>query len=81
MSLLARIAVVTAGALMGRASGLYQGSNQAPNLYVVLVGDSSSGRKGTTDHLVRGIFSSALPGWDAILVPGLGSGEGLIRTQ
>lgn len=64
--------------MFGHGRTLYQGSAQAPNLYVVLVGDSSSGRKGTAGSVVREIFGAAYPGWEAILVPGLGSGEGLI---
>ncbi len=64
--------------MFGHGRTLYQGSAQAPNLYVVLVGDSSTGRKGTAGSVVREIFGAAYPGWEAILVPGLGSGEGLI---
>lgn len=70
--------LATAGALFGRYVTMYQGAAQAANLYVALVGDSSTGRKGTADALGRAIFTTAMPGWDAILVPGLGSGEGLI---
>lgn len=70
--------LATAGALCGRYATMYQGGAQAPNLYVALVGDSSTGRKGTAGALVREMFTAALDGWDSILVPGLGSGEGLI---
>ena len=66
------------GVLAGRQVVFYQGSQQAPNLYVALVGDSSTGRKGTALSLARAVFDAASPGWDSVLVPGLGSGEGLI---
>ncbi|MEO8625619.1 MAG: DUF3987 domain-containing protein [Candidatus Limnocylindrales bacterium] len=71
--------LATFGALAGHGRYLYQGSGQTANVYVALVGDSSSGRKGTAGSIVREIFNAALTGWDSILVPGLGSGEGLIR--
>lgn len=67
------------GALAGHWTTFYQGSAQAANLYLLLVGDSSVGRKGTAWSVVREIFSAAAPGWESILVPGLGSGEGLIE--
>lgn len=66
------------GALAGRHKTFYQGSQQAPNVYVVIVGDSSTGRKGTALSLVSHIFTAAYPAWQSILVTGLGSGEGLI---
>lgn len=67
------------GALAGHWTTFYQGSSQSSNLYLLLVGDSSIGRKGTAWSVVREIFSAAQPGWESILVPGLGSGEGLIE--
>lgn len=67
------------GVLVGRHAVFYQGSQQAANLYVALVGESSTGRKGTALSLARAVFDAASPGWDSVLVPGLGSGEGLIR--
>lgn len=71
--------LATFGALAGHGRGIYQGSSQSANIYVALVGDSSSGRKGTAGSIAREIFNAAVSGWDSILVPGLGSGEGLIR--
>lgn len=71
--------LATFGALAGHSRYIYQGSSQAANIYVALVGDSSSGRKGTAGSIVREIFNAAQAHWDSILVPGLGSGEGLIR--
>lgn len=66
------------GALAGHWRTFYQGGGQAANLFVVLVGQTSAGRKGTSWGVVREMFLSALDGWDSILVPGLGSGEALI---
>jgi hypothetical protein len=66
------------GAVAGHRTGFYLGSHQAANLFIVLVGDSSSGRKGTALSVGRDILRAAWPDWESILVPGLGSGEGLI---
>jgi hypothetical protein len=65
------------GALAGDARTLYQGQLQKANLFVVLVGDTSSGRKGTSLSVAREIFTAANAALDDILVPGLGSGEAL----
>ncbi len=70
--------LATFGASAGRWRTFYQGSQQAANLFVVLVGDTSAGRKGTAWSIGRAIFDAALPFWHTILVPGLGSGEGLV---
>lgn len=67
------------GALAGHWKTLYQGSHQAANIYTLLVGDSSHGRKGTAWGVARDVFAAAVPGWESILVPGLGSGEALIE--
>ena len=66
------------GALAGHGRYLYQGSAQSANLYIVLVGETGRGRKGTAFSIGRAVFDAALPDWETILVPGLGSGEGLI---
>lgn len=70
--------LATFGALAGRYCRIYQGAEQAANLYVALVGDSAVGRKGTAGSVGRAIFDAATPGWHSTLVPGLGSGEGLV---
>ncbi len=70
--------LAAAGACMGHWQTIYQGSTQATNLFVVLVGDSSTGRKGTAASIGRDIMSAAYPDWDKLIVAGLGSGEGLI---
>lgn len=69
------------GALAGGARTFYRGSRQAANLFVALVGDTSTGRKGTSYTVVRPLFASAVPGFDEYFVPGLGSGEGLVAEM
>src|SRR5450756_386051 len=66
------------GAIAGPGCAVYQGSAQRPNLFVVLVGDTGSGRKGTALAVAREAFAQAYPDYNSLLVPGLGSGEGLI---
>lgn len=70
--------LAAAGVCMGRYRTIYQGSDQGANLFVVLVGDSSSGRKGTAGSIARDIMAGAWPDWEQLVVAGLGSGEGLI---
>jgi Protein of unknown function (DUF3987) len=49
------------------------------NLFVVLVGATGVGRKGTSWGRIRGLFDKAAPDWRATCVKsGLSSGEGLI---
>jgi hypothetical protein len=70
--------LAAAGACMGHFRTIYQGSTQATNLFVALVGDSSTGRKGTAASIARDVMSAAYPDWERLIVAGLGSGEGLI---
>lgn len=70
--------LAAAGVCMGRWRTIYQGSTQAANLFIVLVGDSSSGRKGTAGSIGRDVMAEAWPDWEKLIVSGLGSGEGLI---
>jgi hypothetical protein len=70
--------LASVGAAMGNLRYIYQGSAQAPNLFVVLVGDSSTGRKGTAGSIAREVMNRAYPEWNQLIVPGLGSGEGLV---
>ena len=65
-------------ACFGHGRYLYQGSAQSTNLFVVLVGDTSSGRKGTAGSIARDVMDQAYPTWASLIVAGLGSGEGLI---
>ena len=67
-----------AGACMGHWKSIYQGSTQTANLFITLVGDSSTGRKGTASSIARDVMSAAYPDWQKLIVTGLGSGEGLI---
>ncbi len=70
--------LASAGACMGHWRYIHQGSAQAANLFVVLVGESSSGRKGTAGSIAREVMTAAYPDWQKLIVAGLGSGEGLI---
>lgn len=70
--------LAAAGACMGHMRTIYQGSTQAANLFVALVGDSSTGRKGTAASIARDVMNAAYPEWEKLVVAGLGSGEGLV---
>lgn len=70
--------LATAGACMGFYRYIYQGSTQTANVFVVLVGETASGRKGTAGSIVREAMTAAYPTWEQLIVAGLGSGEGLI---
>lgn len=70
--------LASVGACMGHGKYIYQGSAQSPNLFVVLVGDSSTGRKGTAGSIARDVMNEAYPDWRSFIVAGLGSGEGLV---
>ncbi len=70
--------LASVGACMGNLRYIYQGSAQTPNLFVVLVGDSSTGRKGTAGSIAREVMNRAYPEWAQLIVAGLGSGEGLV---
>ncbi|MFL6213321.1 MAG: DUF3987 domain-containing protein [Blastocatellia bacterium] len=48
------------------------------NLFAVLVGPSSKGRKGTSWSQIRRLFSAADANWENCVQSGLSSGEGLI---
>lgn len=70
--------LAAAGACMGNWRAIYQGSMQTANVFVTLVGDSSTGRKGTAASIARDVMTAAYPEWQQLIVAGLGSGEGLI---
>ena len=71
--------LVCAGALIGRdAFFQVEATHHHPNEFVVLVGDSSKARKGSSfDHVAR-LLSHTDPAFAARLTTGLSSGEGLI---
>jgi hypothetical protein len=56
-----------------------EGDRQTANLFAVLVGNTASGRKGTSWGRVHRLLAIADPGWETErIVTGLSSGEGLI---
>ena len=67
------------GCAMGRERRFSEGFAQAANLFVVQVGESGTGRKGTTLRLTRDILKPLFDLFD-ISVGGFGSGEGLIAA-
>ncbi|MHB1568381.1 MAG: DUF3987 domain-containing protein [Solirubrobacteraceae bacterium] len=71
--------LVCCGALIGRdAHFQVEATRHHPNEFVVLVGDSSKARKGSSfDHVAR-LLSQADPAFTSRLSTGLSSGEGLI---
>jgi hypothetical protein len=71
--------LVAFGFVVGRrAFFLADGSRHFPNLFVVVVGETSKSRKGTAWSRIRSVFES-MPTWPSERVMnGLSSGEGLI---
>lgn len=57
---------------------LADGSLHPARLFVLLVGNTSRARKGTTEARVREVMKMAAPSWADHTVSGLASGEGLI---
>jgi hypothetical protein len=55
-----------------------EGDCHSANLFVVLVGSTAGGRKGTAWGRVRPLMVCADPDWMKRVLPGLSSGEGLI---
>jgi len=74
--------LVSFGSCMGRGPHyLAEGDKHGGNLFAVLVGVSSKGRKGTSQGRVRPLFESVAPAWaDKRVLSGLSSGEGLIHA-
>jgi hypothetical protein len=68
------------GNIMGRNPFfITDGASQHVNLFTSIVGDSSSGRKGTSWENCKGIFKSVDPEWySSKIMSGIGSGEGII---
>lgn len=68
--------LIAFGVHVGRSAHIaVEGDRHTPNLFALLVGDTSKARKGTSWGRVRQIFEP-LPNWP-ITVKGLSSGEGL----
>ncbi len=72
--------LVAAGNVIGRGPHYrVEGDQHGPNLFAVIVGDSSKSRKGTSWGRIRQIMEVADPEWmRARRVGGMSSGEGLI---
>ena len=72
--------LVAAGNAIGRGPHYrVEGDRHGPNLFAVLVGETSKGRKGTSWGRVRQVMEIADPQWTAVRVhSGLSSGEGVI---
>jgi len=72
--------LVAAGNCIGRTPHfMAEADYHALNLYAVLVGDSSKGRKGTSWGHIRRIFERVDAAWVPRIMDGLSSGEGLIH--
>ena len=73
--------LVACGALIGRGAHFQiEATLHHPHEFVVLVGDSSKSRKGSSfDHVAK-LMSEADPSFPSRLSTGLSSGEGLIWT-
>jgi hypothetical protein len=73
--------LVYCGNVFGRDAYLaIEANNHYPNLYAVIVGDTSKARKGTAEGWVRRILREAAPEWESNQTSsGLSTGEGLIE--
>jgi hypothetical protein len=69
-----------AGNVIGRKAFIRVEADEHPaRLFVVLVGPTSSGGKGTSLGYVRRVLTAADPGWaEACMAAGLSSGEGVV---
>jgi hypothetical protein len=72
--------LVSFGSVIGRTAFFQvEGNRHYLNLFAVLVGTTSKGRKGTSWGRVRHVFAGVAPEWDQdCVLSGLSSGEGLI---
>lgn len=67
------------GALASRGHYIDQGGEQKANIYLCLVGETGAGRKGTAQSAIRKLYTTAWPLWTEHLLPGLESGQALVR--
>lgn len=74
--------LVCFGSVIGRtAFYVIDGGKHFTNLFLVVVGASATGRKGTSFNHVKNLFTSVDPLWAKnCIAEGLSSGEGLIYT-
>lgn len=69
------------GSAIGRGAGFKaEASFHATNLYVLVVGETSKGRKGSSWQQARRPVELADPTWEDRIVSGISSGEGLIHV-
>ena len=72
-------ALVAFGSVIGRtAHFVAEADKHFMNLFAVLVGATSKGRKGTSWGRIRFLFETLVPEWSLRVQSGLSSGEGLI---
>jgi hypothetical protein len=71
--------LIAAGNRLGRAVVLKHSGQHYGNDYCVLVGDTNSGRKGTSLNNVFNVFESFTPAWMDRVRTGLQSGEAVIH--
>jgi hypothetical protein len=81
-AVLLALTLVAFGSASGRRAGFWVGGTfHGANLFVVVTGRTSSGRKGTGWDAIKPIFARADPEWTRERVQsGLSSGEGLIHA-
>lgn len=74
--------LVCYGSLIGRSAHyVVEDTEHHGNEFVVLIGRSSKGRKGTSEARIRRLVRTLDPDWDlSRVVSGLSSGEGLIEA-
>lgn len=73
--------LIAAGSAIGRAAGFeVEGTRHATNLYGLIVGQTSKGRKGSSWQQARRPIELADPEWAERIVSGISSGEGLIHA-
>lgn len=71
--------------MFGSAAGpnvyaVADGAQHPARLFLLLVGNTSRARKGTTEAVARYVMKMAAPAWHGRVVSGLSSGEGLIAA-
>lgn len=71
--------LVAVGNAIGRGAGfMAEATRHATNLYALIVGETSKGRKGSSWQRARRPVELADPTWTEQIVSGISSGEGLI---
>jgi hypothetical protein len=73
--------LVAVGSAIGRGAGFEaESTRHATNLYALIVGQTSKGRKGSSWQQARRPIELADPTWAERVVSGISSGEGLIHV-